>query len=182
MPNWHSSRSTTSSTTGRASSTCSRPRGAPGWVSTGSAGRVATRDRRSDLEEDSHGDSNSPGLVSGAVLGRLSGPAAEPADNLLPNHHGHSDRDRARCCLRSDLAVVVGRPDRDRRSRWSAVLRSFADDPVPAQVPEVVVRLESGAAAFKTPVRNLPPAHGDRLPVNRQAQVGELDYQYPQAP
>src|SRR6266700_3788817 len=70
MPNWHSSRSTTSSTSGRASSTCSRPRGAPGWVSTGSAGRVATRDRRSDLEEDSHGDSNSPGLVSGAVSGQ----------------------------------------------------------------------------------------------------------------
>src|SRR6266851_4177175 len=50
--------------------------------------------------------------------------------------------------------------------------RAAADDPLPAQVPQVVVRLEPGAAAVQQPGGGLRRADGRHLPVDRRAPVG----------
>src|SRR2546425_11444294 len=91
------------------------------------------------------GNGDAAGNVPGAVLGGLSRSAAQQADHGLSDLRGHPDPDRARDRLGRDLAVVAWKRDDGGgggRGR-PAVLRPPPHDPVPTEVPAVVVRLES---------------------------------------
>src|SRR5262249_1137946 len=44
-----------------------------------------------------------------------------------------------------------------------------ADDPVPAEIPALVVRLEPGTSAVQQPNRHLPVTHGRHLSLDRRA-------------
>ena len=55
-----------------------------------------------------------------------------------------------------------------RRDRRDALPRPAADDPVPAEVPALVVRLEPRAAQVLEPDRRLPRPDGRPLPLHRR--------------
>src|SRR5918994_2105943 len=109
--------------------------------------------------------------VPGAVLRHLPGAAAQPAVHVLSHLRGDSDRDRAQ--PRDGVLVELhgGRrhDDLHRRRRRVPVPAPAADDPVPQEVPAVVVRLEPGAAAVHEQGRDLRRADGRSVPVHGRA-------------
>src|SRR5215472_13996707 len=88
--------------------------------------------------------------LSSDVVGGLPGPSTQPVDHGLTDLRRHTDLRGARLGGRRHVAVDRERPANDDdgrgRSRRPAVLRAATDDPVPAEVPAVVVRLEPGTA------------------------------------
>src|SRR6266513_3808631 len=131
-----------------------------------------------------HGSGSVSSSVSRSVRRRVPGPAAQPADLVLPYLRDHPDLDRARHRLRRDLAVG-GRPFQHglrRRGRGrTAVPRPAADDLVQAEVPPVVVRLEPGTAAVHQPVWTYLVLVNDNYPSTDDHQWVRLDYPYPDA-
>src|SRR5262249_18998800 len=131
--------------------------------------RVRTIWARPDRRRKRYGDGS--GTIPGAILGRLPGSATKQVDDGLPDLPPDTNGDRARRRLGPDLGLVRG-PVLHRGCRRPADRRAAADDPVPAQIPQVVVRLEPGAATVQQPSRDLPSADGRHLPVDRRAPVG----------
>src|SRR5204863_6847706 len=109
----------------------------------------------------SHGDTAC--VVPGAVLGGVSRPAAQPADVGVSDLRGHPDPDpadeRVGRYVVPDLRLARDEL-RDRGLGRDAVPRPAADDPVPAEVPTVVVLLEPRAAAGHQPGPGLRLSHG----------------------
>src|SRR5918996_348297 len=93
------------------------------------------------------GGSHGAGTASGPVLGAVPRPRSRPGHHGLSSLHRHPDRHRARRRLGSSVDLPVRpRPGRggghQRRRGGPPGLRAPADDPVPAEVPALVVRLE----------------------------------------
>ena len=105
------------------------------------------------------------------VRGRLSGPPAEPADHASS---GSSRSSRSRSCwhdhglLGHRRRTSTGRRHGRGRRHRAALPPAAADDPVPREVPALVVRLEPRAAALQQPGRRLRRADGRPLPVDRR--------------
>src|SRR5919198_930051 len=118
-----------------------------------------------------HGDA---GDVPGAVFGGLPGPAAEQGDLGLPDLRRDPDPDRARKRLGQRDVDAVLRARRNLRSMgrgWAALPGSVADDPLPTEVPALVVRLEPGAPAVHEPGPRIRPADGRPVSGNRPGAV-----------
>src|SRR5262252_4444550 len=107
-----------------------------------------------------------------SVLSGLPGPSPRSPDDGLPDLHRRTDRHRAGDA--GGRHVAVGRPrglDGPGRGRRAPVLGPAADDPLPAEVPALVVRLEPRAAALFQPRYGLPRADGRPLPVDGRGAV-----------
>src|SRR5438093_10200037 len=109
-------------------------------------------------------DGNATDGVPGAVLGRLPRSVFEQADLCLSDLRSHPDLDRARKRVwrRGSGLVLLAWPDVPSvgGSRRAAVPRPAPHDPIPPEVPALVVRLEPGAAAVHQSSAHLCPADG----------------------
>src|SRR5712692_6350786 len=95
------------------------------------------------------GSDGDAGTVSGPVLGRLPGPAAQQVDYRVSDLRRYPDPDRAQQRVRLHVGGLLAQSHvRGVRRGRSAVLRSSAHDPVPAEVSALVVRVEPGATAL----------------------------------
>src|SRR5215469_13231330 len=126
------------------------------------------------------------GGISGPVLRRLPGPAAQPAEHRVPHLPGDPDLDRAhdRVRLRGLHSAVPHLRDHVHTGthRRGALLRPAADDLVPAQVSPVVVRLEPRTTAVHQPGHRLPVPDGRPLPLHRRPPIGPPRLPLPRSP
>src|SRR6266516_3721570 len=110
--------------------------------------------------------------LSRAVLGRLSRPRAEPPHDRLPADRRDPDLDRRSHARRSHQRERGWtRLHAGRGHRRTALRRTAPDDPVPPEVPALVVRLEPRAAEVHEPGRRLPRLDGRHVPLHRRAPV-----------
>src|SRR6266849_1186578 len=119
--------------------------------------------------------------LSSAVLGGLPRTTTRTLDDPLPDLYHDPDCHRAGSGIRQHLSVELPwQHERDHRGGWRlAVPRPTADDPLPAEVPALVVRLEPGTVALHEPGDGIRRAHGRPLSIHGRGAVGAPGFPLP---
>src|SRR5207302_10307899 len=130
----------------------------------------STRTRGGKSGSSVHTAEHDPTRVPDPLRRGLPGPGPEPPDVVLPHLHGHTDRNRARDGGRWKPHGHGGTPElRGRRRWWRPRRRPAPDDPVPQEVPALVVRLERRGPAGPGARVRLVRAADRHVPLDRRA-------------